>query len=305
LPDLGENDVLIDVAYAGVNFLDIHQRVGRYPRPLPFIPGNEGSGRALAVGRAVRGIAPGDRVAFAMHAQGSYAERVVVNAERVAPVPGTVTLRDAAGLVLQGITALCLVDEARVRSGDTVLVHSASGGAGAAIVQIARRVGARVLGLVSTPEKGQLALAAGAHAVACYDEHDGRYSTWVDTQTRGIGADAAFDAVGGAAVVEDLASLARRGRLVLYGQTAGPFAHIEPSALANRSLSVSYLRVSAFLTSPEDFRGLAARLFELATEYAIAPASLNELPAEQADDAHRALTDRTSTGKTVLRFRGE
>lgn len=305
LPELGDNDVLIDVAYAGVNFLDIHQRSGRYPRPLPFIPGNEGSGRAVAVGSAVWGIARGDRVAFAMHARGSYAEQVVVDAERVAPVPDSVALRDAAGLILQGITALSLVDEARVTAGDTVLVHSASGGAGSAVTQIARHAGARVLGLVSTPEKRHLALEAGVDSVACYDDHDGRFSTWVAAQTHGQGADAVFDAVGGATVIEDLACLTRRGRVVLYGQTAGPFSPVEPSLLAERSLSVSYLRISAYIVAAGAFRDLAARLFTLVGERAITPTNLVELPAEKASDAHRALADRVSRGKVVLRFRDD
>jgi NADPH2:quinone reductase len=301
-----ENEVVVDVAYAGVNFLDVHQRSGKYPRPLPFVPGNEGSGIVAAAGSRVDGLAPGDRVAFAMHGEGSYAERVVVNAERVARVPDAVALDEAAGVLLQGVTALCLVDEeARVAPGQTVLVHSASGGAGAAITQIARHAGATVLGLVSTEGKRELALAAGAHDAALYTDHGGRYSEWVAERTGGHGVAAVFDAVGGDLIAEDLASLGRRGHLVLYGQTSGPFSPISPDTLAARSLTVTYSRVSAYIIEPGAFRALAERLLAMVAAGGFAAANLTELDAEQAADAHRALVERTSRGKIVLRVCGE
>ena len=298
-----ENEVVVDVAYAGVNFLDVHQRSGKYPRPLPFVPGNEGSGIVATAGSRVDGLAPGDRVAFAMHGEGSYAERVVVDAERVVPVPDSVALDDAAGVILQGVTALCLVDEeARVAPGQTVLVHSASGGAGAAIAQVARHAGATVLGLVSTEGKRKLALADDT---ALYTDRGGRYSEWVAERTGGDGVAAVFDAVGGDLLTEDLASLGRRGHLVLYGQTSGPFSPISPNALATRSLTVTYSRVSAYLTQPGAFRTLAERLLTMVATGGFAAANLTALDAEQAADAHRALVDRTSRGKMVLRVLGE
>ncbi|MCR2764335.1 zinc-binding dehydrogenase [Microbacterium sp. zg.B48] len=307
LPDLalGDHEVAIDVAYAGVNFLDVHQRTGKYPRPLPFIPGNEGSGRVAAVGDGVVGLVPGDRVAFAMHGQGSYAQRVHVRADRVAAVPDVVGLSDAAGSILQGVTALCLVEEeARVAPGQTVLVHSASGGAGASIVQVARHAGAAVLALVSSEQKRQLALDAGAREVALYSDA-AEYSTWVADLTGGAGASAVFDAVGGDLVLEDIRSLGPRGKVVLYGQTSGPFTPVPPGLLAARSLSVVYSRISAYIAEPGEFARLAHRLFELMGAGAFAPSNLTVREAADAAQAHRALTSRASLGKTVLRVEAD
>jgi len=303
-PEVRSDEVLVDVAYSGVNFLDIHQRSGKYPRPVPFVPGNEGSGHVAAVGPEVSGFRPGDRVAFAMHGTGSYAERVAVPADRLVHVPESIRLADAAALVLQGVTAICLVHvEARLRKGTTVLVHSISGGAGGAVAQIARHAGASVLGLTSSQHKREIALRSYADDVLLYDERGGGYAEWVRERSGG-GADAVFNAMGGDSIHEDIRSLALRGHVVLYGQTSGPFTAISPGTLSERSLTVTYSRVSAYLTEPGSFARYAGQLLAIAVDGGIAPAMLTELPADRAPEAHRALADRSSTGKTILRFHG-
>lgn len=302
----GPSQIRVAVAFAGVNFLDIHQLSGRYPRPLPFVPGNEGSGIVRDVGADVVGFVSGDRVAFAMHAGGSYADEVLVESERVAHVPPTVSLKAAAAITLQGVTAICLVeDEGRVEPGDVVLVHSASGGAGAAITQLAREAGARVLGLVSTPEKVGLAKAAGAHVVALYPMSGASYAEWVRSETDGRGARVVFNAVGGDTLGPDLDALARRGHLVVYGQTAGPFPAFSPGRLASSSLTITYSRVSSYIADVGAFAAKAERLFELVSVAAVAAPNLTVLPWRRAADAHVALASRTSLGKMILGFRGE
>lgn len=299
LGPVGPTDAHVQLAYAGVNFLDTHHRSGIYQRPLPFVPGREGSGVVIATGAEVSHVEPGDRVAFAMHNHGTYAEEAVIPAWKVAPVPDGVELRDAASIMLQGLTALSLVEEeAGIQPGQTVLVHSIAGGTGSLIAQVAVHDGARVLGFASTPEKVEAARATGAHELATYPSPT--FDGWVRDHTDGRGADVIFDAVGGPTFAQDLDSLAVRGRLIVYGRTGGAFEAFDPARLADGCLSLTYSRLSFYVSDFETYQARAARLMSLADQGAMRPLKIHEWPLKQAPQAHEALGNRSTIGKHVI-----
>jgi NADPH2:quinone reductase len=216
-PVPGTGELLVQVAAAGVNFIDTYHRSGLYPVPLPFTPGVEGSGTVIAVGPDVDGVAIGDRVAWAMNT-GSYAELALVPADGVVQVPGGMDLDITGGSLLQGMTAHYLTASTHpVRSGETVLVHAAAGGMGLLLTQMATARGGRVIGTVSTPEKEHLAQEYGAAAVIRYTEVDDLAGE-VRRLTDGEGVAAVYDGVGAATFDASLAALRPRGMLALYGQ---------------------------------------------------------------------------------------
>jgi NADPH2:quinone reductase len=304
LRPMGACDVHIRIAYAGVNFVDAHERAGRYPRDLPFVPGREGSGVVLAVGGEVTHVRPGDRVAVVMQDDGSYAAEAVVAADRVVEVPDAVSLRSAAALTLQGITAVTLVEHVtRISPGAVALVHSAGSGTASVLVQMLKHAGVQVLGLTSTEEKAHLARGAGADTVTTYPA-DG-FARWVLDQTGGRGADVVFDAVGGPTFDEDLRALRSRGHLVVYGRSGGPLPALDPARLAPGALTLTYARISAHIASVGELRARAGRLFELAAAGHLVPRGISVLPLSGAPAAHAALESRVSKGKFVLELAGE
>jgi NADPH2:quinone reductase len=301
---VGPHDVRVRVAYAGVNFVDVHERTGRYPRKLPFVPGREGSGVVLAAGSAVTHVHQGDRVAFVMQDDGSYAEEAVVAADRVVPIPDTVSLSDAAALVLQGITAVTLVEYVARATPDTVaLVHSAGSGTASVLVQALKHAGVRVLGLVSTEEKARLATDAGADTVTIYPAHG--FARWALDETDGRGADLVFDAVGGPTFEEDLGVLANRGHLIVYGRSGGALPPLDPARLAPKALSLTYARISAHIGSLSELSIRAHRLFDLIAAGHIMARNVSVLSLSDAASAHAALENRASKGKFVLELAGE
>lgn len=299
LEPLGPDDVHVRIAYAGVNFLDTHHRSGTYARPTPFVPGREGSGVVTAVGDAVEHVGVGDRVAFAMHSGGAYAEEAVVPSWKVARVPDEVDLQQAAALMLQGLTALSLVEtEAQVGPQHTVLVHSAAGGTGSLVAQVAKQAGARVLGFASTPTKVEAAQSVGIDEASVYP--DSGFATWVRERTSGHGVDVIFDAVGGPTFEQDLDSLAERGRLIIYGRTGGAFPDVNPARLADGCLSMTYSRLSYYIQGRDAYQGTATRLMDLAARGAIRPLDIHEYDLGDAARAHEAITSRSTVGKLVL-----
>jgi NADPH2:quinone reductase len=236
----GPGQILVDLAATGVNFVEIYHRLGRTQRPLPFVPGGEGAGTVSAIGAGVEGIAIGDRVA-SVDLAGAYASSALVDAERAVAVPSEIDLDIAAAATLQGMTAhYLLYDSFPVRAGDTVLVHSAAGGMGLLLTQLATKLGARVIGSVSTLDKERLARAAGAQHVIRYTEQD--IVAEVRRLTDGAGVTAVYDGVGAATFDASLASLRRRGTLVLYGAASGPVPPFDPMRLQDAG--------SVFLTRP-------------------------------------------------------
>ncbi len=302
LPDLaaGPGELLVDVAAAGVNFVDTYQRRGVYPVDLPFVPGQEGVGRVAALGPGVAGFAVGDRVAWA-NVPGGYAGRAVVPGAVAVPVPDAVPDDLAVGALLQGMTAHFLVtDCAPVGRGDTVLVHAAAGGVGLLLTQLATARGARVLAVVSTAEKAELARGAGAAEVLRSDEVDDLAAA-VRALTGGHGVAVAFDGVGRDTFDASLASLRRRGTLVLHGAASGPVPPVDPQRL-NRAGSV-------YLTRPtlHHYTATRAELLDRASAVygAVADGGLHvrighRYPLARAADAHRALEARRTTGKVLL-----
>ena len=238
----GHGQALVRVEAAGVNFIDIYQRSGQYPAPPPIVLGLEGAGEVEEVGPGTE-RAPGDRVAWA-GVPGSYATHVVAPADRLVPIPSAVSSEVAAGAMLQGMTAHYLTTSTYpLGQGDTCLVHAAAGGVGLLLCQLGRRAGARVLGTCSTEEKEARARAAGASEVIRYTEVD--FSAEARRLTGDEGVHVVYDSVGKATFEGSLDSLARRGMMVLFGQSSGPVAPIDPQELGRRG--------SLFLTRPSLF----------------------------------------------------
>lgn len=297
-PEAGE--LLVDVAAAGVNYIDTYHRSGLYPAQLPLIPGMEGAGTVAAVGPGVDAFGVGDRVGWAM-SPGSYAERVVVSARTAVPVPDGVGDETAAGAMLQGMTAHYLVVSTYpVQRGDRVLVHAAAGGMGLLLTQLATARGARVIGTVSTAEKEQLARQAGAAEVIRYTEVDDLAGR-VRELTAGDGVAAAYDGVGAATFDASLAALRPRGTLALFGAASGPVPPVDPQRLNSAG--------SVFLTRPMLGHYTASRdeLLWRAGEVlgAVRDASLRitigrRYALADARSAHEDLQGRRSTGKLLL-----
>ena len=226
----GSGQLVVDIAAAGVNYMDIYQREGRppYGRDLPFVPGSEGAGTVAAVGPGAEGSAVGDRVAWA-GAPGCYAEQAVVSAASAISIPDGVDTRVAAAVMLQGITAHYLCHSTYpVLPGDTVVVHAAAGGVGLLLTQMVKMRGGVVIATTSSPAKADLARQAGADHVTGYAE----FGSVVEEVTDGTGAAAVYDGVGQATFDASLAAVRPRGMMVLYGGSSGPVPPFELQRLA-------------------------------------------------------------------------
>jgi NADPH:quinone reductase len=296
-PQAGE--LLVDVAAAGVNYIDTYQRQGIYPIELPFVLGLEGAGTVVEAGPDVAGFAPGDRVAW-QGSLGSYAARKVLPASLAVTVPDGVSLETAAATMLQGITAHYLVASTfEVKPGHDVLVHAAAGGVGLLLVQLAKARGARVIGTVSTEEKAKLAREAGADDVIRYDRED--FAKITRDLTGGEGVDVVYDGVGKDTFDGSLASLKIRGLLALFGASSGPVPPIDPQRLNSggslyltRPTSVHHMRTR------EEIDWRSKELFD-----AIQAGTLNiriggRYPLADARKAHEDLQARRTTGKLLL-----
>ena len=302
LPDPvpGAGEVLVDVDAAGLNFIDVYHREGRYPLDLPFVLGSEGAGTVRQVGEGVADVAPGDRVAWAMVRGTGYTTAAVVPAERLVPVPDGVSTEQAAAVLLQGMTAHFLCGSTYpVRPGDDVLVHAAAGGVGLLLTQLATARGARVVATVSTDAKAELARGAGAAEVVRYDRED--VVARVRDLTGGQGVQAVFDGVGRDTFEASLDCLARRGVLVLFGASSGPVPPVDPMALQSHG--------SVFLTRPTlgDYVHDRAELLERAQAvlHAVRDGRLDvrigaRYRLEDAARAHEDLQARRTTGKSLL-----
>ncbi len=298
-PVPGPGEVLIDVQARGVNFIDIYQRSGLYDVPLPFVPGMEAAGVVAAVGEGVTDLSVGDRVGWAM-APGAYADRAVVKASQVVPVPEQVSAEQAAALLLQGMTAHYLVHSVYpVAEGDTVLVHAAAGGTGLLITQLAKERGARVIGTVSTEAKERIAREAGVDEVVRYTETP--VAEAVRELTDGRGVAAVYDGVGRDTFDASLDSLRPRGVLALFGQSSGAVAPVDPQRL-NSAGSVYLTRPSLahFTADREELLGRARELFALVGAGRLDVRVGGRYPLEEAGRAQNELASRRTTGKLLL-----
>jgi NADPH:quinone reductase len=287
-PAPGPGQLLVDVAAVGVNFRDVYEREGRYGGGLPAIIGAEGAG-------TVDGSR--DRVAW-VSAPGSYAEQVVVDADKAVPVPEGVSDELAAAALLQGITAQYLSTATHeVQPGETVLIHAAAGGVGSLLTQISAMLGARVIATTSTDEKAQLARDAGASEVIGYEG----FAERVRELTDGAGVDVVYDGVGAATFDESMASLRPRGELVLFGAASGPVPPVDPMRLENAgSLYLTRPGIRHYTATSEELRSRAATVFDWIAAGRLEVRIGGRYPLEDARRAHEDLEGRRTTGKLIL-----
>jgi NADPH:quinone reductase len=298
-PEPGPGEVLVEVAAAGVNFMDIYTRegIGGYRREPPFGLGGEGAGTVTAVGEGVTGLSVGDQVAWASVA-GSYAEQVVLPANRAIPVPSGVSLRVAAAVILQGLTAHYLVTSTYpVRNGDVAVVHAAAGGVGLLLTQLVKRRGGIVVATTSGGPKEELARSAGADYVTGY----GDFRAVVAEATGGVGAHVAYDGVGKDTFDDSLAALRPRGMMVLYGAASGQVPPFDLQRLnSGGSLFVTRPTLGHYVATVEELRWRAGELFDLVASGELDVRIGGTYPLADAARAQEDLAARRTTGKLLL-----
>ncbi|RYF87870.1 MAG: quinone oxidoreductase, partial [Caulobacteraceae bacterium] len=299
-PEPGQGQVRVRHEAIGLNFIDVYHRDGLYPLPYPSGLGLEGAGVVEAVGEGVDRFKIGDRIAYASGPIGAYAEAHVVDQTRAVHVPESVPLKTAAAIMLRGMTAEYLVRRTfHVKQGDTVLIHAAAGGVGLILSQWAKAIGATVIGTVGSEAKAALAKAHGCDHVILYDRED--VAERVKAITHGAGVAVAYDGVGAATFESSLASLARRGMLVLFGNASGPVPPIDPLRLSRGgSLFVTRPTLFDYVATVEELDASAAALFDVVGSGKVKieigqTFSLNDIGA-----AHTALEARQTTGSTVI-----
>ncbi len=298
-PDRG--DALVEIAAAGVNFIDVQHRAGRYKPPaLPFTLGSEGAGTVVEVGAEVDEVRVGDRVAYAM-VLGAYADYALVPAKRLVRVPDAIPLESAAAIMLQGMTAHYLTHSTfPLQAGHTALVHAAAGGAGQLITQVARRIGATVYGTVGSAAKADLARAAGAHETIDYTQRD--FEVEVKKLTNGRGVDVVYDSVGKDTFDKSLNCLRPRGYLVLFGFSSGPVPPFDPAVLgAKGSLFLTRPGLNQYIATRSELLERAGDLFQWLESGELNPRIDRVLPLAEAATAHRELEARRTSGKVLLK----
>ncbi len=298
-PALGAGEAVVRLEAVGVNFLDIYHRKGLYPRTLPFTLGQEGAGIVTAIGPDVTDLAVGDRVVFTW-VQGSYAEQIAAPVRQLVTLPRGIDAQTAAAAMLQGITAHYLVHSTcSLRAGQWALVHAAAGGVGLLLVQMARRLGAHVIGTVSTEEKAQLAREAGADEVILYTKQDFEVET--KRLTGGRGVDVVYDSVGKTTFEKGLNVLVPRGYMVLYGQASGPAPPLDPQLLnAKGSLFLTRPSLGHYIATREELTQRAGDVFRWIQTGELHIRIERRFPLADAAEAHRQLEGRLTTGKVLL-----
>jgi NADPH2:quinone reductase len=305
-PRPNANEALVKIEAAGVNFLDIYYRSGfhwggHHSRPLPYIPGAEAAGTVVEVGAEVTNIQVGDRVAYAIsNGSGSYAELFAAPSWQLFKIPTSIDFQTAAAVMLQGMTAHYLTHNTYpIKANDTVLIHAAAGGTGLLLVQIAKMLGARVIGTVSTAKKAMLAQAAGADATINYTADD--FAAQVKKYTNGKGVNVVYDSVGKNTFERSLGSLAPLGHLVIFGQASGPVPPFDTAILnAKGSLTLSRPSLTHNVANHADVSRRAGDLFKWLESGQLNVKIGNVYPLAEAANAHRALESRNSVGKILL-----
>lgn len=295
-PSPSSGELLVKVLAAGVNYIDSYQRSGSYPMQLPFIPGLDGCGEVIGVGSEVADYALGDLVAWPA-SPASYAEQVVIAANRAVSVPKQLDPELAAAAMLQGMTAHYLVNDTfRITPGATALVHAAAGGVGLLLTQLIKNLGGRVIATCSTEEKSAIALAAGADQVFSYQDFASRIREVVAD-----GVDVVYDGVGKATFDQSLGSLKRRGMMVLYGAASGPVPDFDLQRL-NRMGSLFITRPTLFdyIATDEELQRRAKELFDDMANNKLEFKIGGRYPLEEASRAHSDLEQRKTSGKLLL-----
>lgn len=299
VPQPKPGELLVKVAAAGVNFIDIYQRTGLYPIPTPFTPGQEGAGTVEAVGAEVDFIKTGDRVTW-VGSPCTYAEYAIVPAGIALPIPPGVEPKVAAASMLQGMTAHYLTHSTYgLKQGDTCLVHAAAGGTGLLITQMAKRLGARVIGTTSTQEKADAARKAGADEMILYTEQD--FATEAKRLSDGRGVDVVYDSVGKSTWERSLNSLRPRGTMVSFGNASGPVDPIAPLVLSQKgSLFLTRPKLADYTAAADELRWRGGDVLRWVASGELRIKVDREYGLDQAGQAHEDLASRSTSGKLLL-----
>ena len=298
LPQLKPNEALVKVTVAGVNSIDGQFRDGSLRTPLPFIPGQEGAGVVESVGSQAKLVKPRDRVAWS-GTLGSYAEYVASPENHLVPVPASITDEQAAAVMMHGLTAHYLVNDAhKLKAGETALVHAAAGGVGLLVVELAHAMGARVIGTVSSEDKAALAREAGADEVIVFTRQD--FEAEVKRLTAGKGVDVVYDGVGKATFEKNLNVMKLRGMLVLYGMSSGPVPPVDPARLSEKgSLYMARTTLAHFTATREELLARTSALFGMIAAGKLKIKIAKKYPLADAAEAHRDMESRKA-GKLLL-----
>ncbi len=300
VPSPKPNEAVVQIKASGVNFIDVYFREGRYPTQLPFINGQEAAGVVTEIGNEVTNVQPGDRVAYTS-ALGSYADFAAVPANRLVKIPAELDFEQAAAAMLQGMTAhYLLYSSYPLKQGETALIHAAAGGVGLLLVQMAKKIGARVIGTAGTQEKAQLARDAGADECIVYSEAD--FETETQRLTDGKGVHVVYDGVGKATFDKDLNVLRPRGYLVLFGGSSGAVPPFDLIKLSQKgSLFITRPTLAHYTATREELEWRSNDVLQAIVRGELKLRIHKVYPLAEAAQAHRDLEGRKTTGKLLLK----
>jgi NADPH2:quinone reductase len=293
--------VLLEQKAIGINFIDIYHRKGLYPLHYkPFIPGIEASGVIIKRGEGVNEFEPGQRVAYASPPVGAYAEKRIMPADRLVPLPDNISDEQAASMMTKGLTAEYLLHRSfPVKKGHTILIHAAAGGVGQLVCQWANHIGATVIGTVSSYEKAEIAKSKGCHYPVNYTEED--FMARVMEITEGKGVPVVYDSVGMATFERSLDCLSPLGMMVSFGQSSGPVPPLDISLLGSKgSLFLTRPSLMDYMADREILLEASRRLFEMVTEQIIKISPPRKYRLEDAANAHIDIENRATTGAGIL-----
>ncbi|MGH9634891.1 MAG: quinone oxidoreductase family protein [Candidatus Angelobacter sp.] len=299
IPKPKANEAVVKIAASGINFIDVYFREGRYPATLPFVDGQEAAGTVTEVGSEVKSVKPGDRVAYS-NVIGSYAEYAAVPAERLVQVPDKISDQQAAAAMLQGMTAHYLINTTYpLKKGETALIHAAAGGVGLLLVQMAKNIGARVIGTAGSEEKAKLARDAGADEVIIYTNQDFEAETKRLTENKGVHV--VYDGVGKSTFEKGLNVLRPRGYMVLFGGASGAVSPFDPIALSQKgSLFVTRPSLVHYIATRQELEHRSSDVFNMIVAGKLKLRVGHVYKLEEVQQAHRDLEGRKTTGKILL-----
>lgn len=300
MPSCGDDEVIVQLKAAGINFIDIYTRTGLYkPSQYPFTPGKEGSGVVMELGKNVTGLNVGDRVAFSLSRTGTYAEYAAVSASQIVKIPEEISFETAAATMLQGLTAYYLTHLTfELKPNHTALIHAGAGGVGLLLIQIVKQLGAKAITTVSSDEKAELAKKAGADMVVIYTRES--FLEGVQKFTNNQGVNVVYDSVGKTTFDDSLKSLTTRGMLVSYGQSSGPIPPFEMSRLAEKSLYLTRPSLFHYTQTKKELDDMAMALFSLITQGKLEITIGQSYPLAEAAKSHIDLESRKTVGKSIL-----
>jgi NADPH2:quinone reductase len=299
IPEPQPNEAVVEIKAAGVNFVDVYYREGRYPAKLPFVVGVEAAGVVTALGSEAKGVQPGDRVAYT-GVLGSYAEYAAVPAERLVHIPTGIDFNQAAAAMLQGMTAHYLSHSTyKLQRGETALIHAAAGGVGLLLVQMAKKIGARVIGTAGSEAKAQLARDAGADECIIYTEADFETETMRLTDDKGVHV--VYDGVGKATFDKDLNVMRLRGYVVLFGGSSGAVPPFDLIKLSHKgSLYITRPTLAHYTATREELEQRSGEVMQMIIKGDLQLRVHKIYKLAEAEQAHRDLEGRKTTGKLLL-----